>query len=100
MPATLEKDENGLMILVGDINAETVVELQKQGEKLFSLEPSVIRLDLKELVSAKSIVLSLLLSWLRYADRMNLTFEIINMPSQLFAMARVSGLEKVLPITQ
>jgi len=100
MQAELVKKENGKVALVGEVNANNIVDILNQGEQFFSTLSSDICLDLIDLTSAKSMVLSLLLSWLRCLKRLKVNCEIINMPPKLFDMARVSGLEQVLPIVK
>jgi phospholipid transport system transporter-binding protein len=93
-----KRESDNVVELSGQVLAEDVAGLLKQGETFFSSASQCMVLDLEGLESANSIILSLLLSWLRLAKRKRFDIEIINMSSQLQAMARVSGLENVLPV--
>jgi phospholipid transport system transporter-binding protein len=99
MTLKFEKRENDNCIeLSGHVHAEDITEILEKGEVFFSNVSQSILLDLEGLESANSIILSLLLSWLRLAKRKHLDIKIMNMSNQLHAMARVSGLESFLPV--
>ncbi|UZE95197.1 STAS domain-containing protein [Alkalimarinus alittae] len=85
------------LMLVGDVTADNVVSIRSNGEAIISRMASKGIIDLARLSSANTITLSLLLSWLRFAKHNNVSLTIAHLPSQLFDMARVSGLELILP---
>ncbi|MFD2229679.1 STAS domain-containing protein [Alkalimarinus sediminis] len=85
------------LLLTGDVTAQNVVALRAKGEAMIQSLHSKSVINLSGLCSANTITLSLLLSWLRFAKRSNVSLTISQPPNTLFDMARVSGLELVLP---
>lgn len=90
------KDENTL-VLKGEVNASNAVAIRKAGEGIISKLSVNAVIDLSAISSAGAVTLSLLLCWLRAAKSRNISIVFTKMPDKLFDMARVSGLELVLP---
>lgn len=81
----------------GELNFSTVPALLERGSALLAGRAGAIRLDLGGVTRADSAGLALLIEWLRVARRNHASIEIRNMPAQLRAIARVSGLDAILP---
>ena len=90
------QDKN-ILVLKGKVTADNVLEVRKVGEDIISKLSMDGIIDLSAVSSAGAVTLSLLLAWLRAAKSQNVSLVVINMPDRLFDMARVSGLELVLP---
>ena len=87
---------NGLM-LSGELTFDTVNSVRQQGMGLLSSDgPDII--DLKGVTHSDSAGIALLLEWLREAKRLNKHIHFINMPQQMQAIAKVSGLQELLPV--
>jgi len=97
MVAEVNARSSDTLLLAGDVTSENVVSLRAKGESVIGKMTSRGTIDLAGLCSANTITLSLLLSWLRFAKRRNVSVVISQSPGKLFDMARVSGLESVLP---
>jgi len=87
-----------VLALVGEVDFDTVTDVRQAGEKLIDQASSSFLVDLGGLTSAHSVVLSLLVRWVAHAQRQDKTFEIRSMPTKLFDVARVSGVETILPL--
>ncbi len=81
----------------GELNFSTVPALLERGAALLAGGEGPVRLDLGGVTRADSAGLALLIEWLRIARRRRADLEIRNMPEQLRAIARVSGLDGILP---
>ncbi|MBK9132386.1 MAG: STAS domain-containing protein [Gammaproteobacteria bacterium] len=81
----------------GELNFSTVPALLERGAALLAGRAGAVRLDLGGVTRADSAGLALLIEWLRVARRNRASIEIRNMPAQLRAIARVSGLDAILP---
>ncbi|MGE0371222.1 MAG: lipid asymmetry maintenance protein MlaB [Gammaproteobacteria bacterium] len=81
----------------GELNFATVPALLERGAALLAAGGGRIRLDLGGVTRADSAGLALLIEWLRLARSRRASLEIVNMPAQLRAIARVSGLDGILP---
>lgn len=81
----------------GELDFETVPGLLEQGQAMFEAAAPALRLDLQGVTRADSAGLALLVEWLKAARRRDREIAFVNVPEQLLAMARVSGLEEVLP---
>lgn len=89
--------DGNILVLKGAVNADNVMAIRKVGESIISKLSVDVVIDLSAISSAGAVTLSLLLTWLRAAKNRNISIVVKNMPDKLFDMARVSGLELVLP---
>ncbi len=97
MAAEVNTRNTDTLMLAGDVTSENVVSLRTKGENVIRGMSSIGFIDLAGLGSANTITLSLLLGWLRFANRSNVSLTISQSQGRLFDMARVSGLEMILP---
>ncbi len=81
----------------GDLEFENVVQLKQQGESLLSTISGNCEIDLSKVGQAGSAALSLLLSWLRFAESRNVRLDFLHVPENLLGVAQVSELDSVLP---
>ena len=96
--ARIEKGElEGDFALVGALTFETVPGLWEEGERVFGDCPA-LSLDLGAVSRADSAGLALLVDWLRRAREYGQDVRFSNIPDQMLAMARASGLDQVLPM--
>mgnify|MGYP000636152710 CR=1 FL=1 len=86
-----------ILVLKGKVTVNNVTTIRKAGEDIISKFSMDSVIDLSAVSSAGAVTLSLLLAWLRAARSRNVSLVVINTPDRLFDMARVSGLELVLP---
>ena len=82
--------------LTGDINYKTVVSALNV--KIF-LVNKAITVDFSGVGHADSSGLALMVHWLREAKKQNLLIHFKNIPQKLIALAEMSNLEEVLPIS-
>ncbi len=83
----------------GELVFETVPELLEQGRALFGDGAPGFDLDLGGVTRADSAGLALLVGWMRIAHARHRNIVFRNVPEQLLAIARVSGLDTILPLT-
>lgn len=94
----LEQLAVGDIVLSGELDHNTVVEARQTGERWLAETTGTCRFSLKGLESAHSGVLSLLLCLIRYAERHQRSIVFADMPDRLYDMARMSGLDQLLPL--
>lgn len=58
-----------------------------------------ILIDLKEVVNADSAGLALIIEWLKISKQQQCTLSLINVPPQLQALAKISGIDESLPLS-
>jgi phospholipid transport system transporter-binding protein len=89
---------NGDWLLEGELDFFTVPGVLDRSR---SCQPGegAIRVDLKGVTRADSAGLALLLEWLRKAERAGCSISFVNVPEQLMSIARVCGLEEILPLS-
>lgn len=92
-----EGELEGHYALQGALTFETVPGLAQQGERVFGDCPA-LALDLGGVTRADSAGLALLVEWLRRARECGQDVRYSNIPEQMLAMARASGLDQVLPM--
>jgi phospholipid transport system transporter-binding protein len=89
------KEQEGCLIVSGDLNFFTVVELWNSSLPLL-LNKTSLTFDFSDVTSTNSAGLALLLEWLRYAKRHAQSISFDHMPSQLASIASVAGVTKML----
>jgi phospholipid transport system transporter-binding protein len=96
----LSVQENGTLQLAGRFDYDSILSVRAEGEDLIrSLSSRTCRIDLGRVESSDSVFMALLLSWLRLCNARSISLDLVRVPPSLFDMARVSGLDSVLPIT-
>ena len=84
--------------LAGDLSFASVPQIYPQGEMLFHSKATALVLDLRAVERTDSAGLALLVEWLRQARHQRKDLRFRNIPAQLLAIAKASGLEKILPL--
>jgi phospholipid transport system transporter-binding protein len=70
-----------------------------QGVELLKTAERECEIDFSEVTRAGSAGVSLLLSWLRCASARDIKVVFSHLPEDLLGVARVSGVDKFLPVT-
>lgn len=99
MKARLEEVEDSWFRLSGELNFDTVPELLKSSHALFR-DAERIDIDLSAVARSDSAGLALLVEWMRQAEKMHKPIQFLNIPQQMMAIVRVSGLDQVCPISR
>ena len=98
--ARLEKTAPGHYQLSGDLSFQSVPELwQKNKAVLFKDDSLELDISLAGLERSDSSGLAILVEWFREAEQQNRKINFINIPQQMYDIARVSGLDEILPLT-
>lgn len=84
-------------LLSGELTFATVAAIARQGLGL--PRGARVTLDLRGISRADSAGLALLVDWMRQARHSEAQVHYANIPAQMLAVARVSGLDKILPLT-
>jgi len=99
MMAKLECFEAGLAKITGRFQEVDLYRVRAELEHAIEQNASkALTVDLEGLESVSSAILSMLLCGVRVAERTQCDLTYISMPQKLHDMARVGGLESVLPI--
>ncbi|MGI0115640.1 STAS domain-containing protein [Zooshikella sp. RANM57] len=98
--ATVELTQPGVIKVSGCLEAANAVVIEQQGRDLMTSTNTVTawQIDLSGIVSCSSVGLSVLLCWLRFSRKCSYQLKFVNMSADLFDLARVSGLDSVLPL--
>jgi len=89
-----------LLRVNGELSYATVPDLLEQGAALLAGRSARVRLDLGGVTRADSAGLALLVEWLRAARGRRADIVFRNVPPQMLAIARVSGLDGILPMDE
>ncbi|CAN5445800.1 hypothetical protein BH10PSE19_BH10PSE19_03230 [soil metagenome] len=89
---TITLVNNNVLLLSGKLSCHTVVKLCRQGKQLIKGR-SALTVDLASVSFCDSAGLVLLIELSRNAKQQNQTIRYINVPQQLLAIAKVSGVE-------
>jgi len=97
--AQLEKISPGHYILKGQLSFKSVPEFWTKNREVFFADKSdSLDIDLSQLGRSDSSGLALLVEWYREAEMQNKKITFFNLPSQMYDIARISGLNDVLPL--
>ncbi len=91
---------DGAFQLEGDINYQTVSQALKLN--LFSADDMLDRkicVDFSRINNADSAALALMIHWLRQGKEKKIDVQFSNIPTKLIALAEMSNLETVLPLS-
>lgn len=88
----------GAYLIAGELGFATVPGLLEQTRTLFAAGAAPLELDLGGVTRVDSAGLALLIEWLKVARRTRRPIVFRNVPEQMIAMARVNGLENLLPL--
>ncbi len=88
----------GAYALSGELSFETVPDAWRDTQNLFAAR-EVLRFDLAGISRADSAGIALLIEWLRLARQRGARVSFEHVPAQILAIARVTGLEALLPLT-
>ena len=95
---TLYQDSEGRQCLKGVLTFVSVPILERQAADLHAADGELV-IDLGEVVRADSAGLALLVEWTRRAKQRSQPIRFLNVPEQLRAIAAVSGLDGILPLS-
>jgi len=87
--------EAGRMLLSGPVKLGNVAQLLEEGR--LHLAEGVATVDLSEVTELDSSALALLLAWLREAKAAGRALAFTNLPEALRTIARLYGVEDLLP---
>jgi phospholipid transport system transporter-binding protein len=92
----IEETGHGSWMVAGDLNFATVPTLTG-GLDIKSADRARISIDLAGVTRSDSAGLALLIEWLRESEKLDKTITFLNMPAQMQSIARVCGLDGILP---
>jgi phospholipid transport system transporter-binding protein len=95
--ATIEPNNSDEYVIHGELNFATVPRLRNIGSQLLLQQPAVI-FNFEGVTRSDSSALALLTAWARQGRRSGKKILFIHLPSQLLDIAKLSGLNKILPI--
>lgn len=93
--ASVERRDDGQLLVSGDLNFQTVPVIRQQSEALFANGATVV--DLSGVERSNSAGLALLIEWMRVAQGNNRSITFRHLPAQLRDIARVCGVADKLP---
>ena len=80
--------------LSGRLDRLTGKELLTQGRRLIANSGTNWQVDLAGVEHSSSVGIALLLDWLRYSQRKNVSLELLNVPQKMQDVIEFSGLKK------
>ncbi|SFM89576.1 STAS domain-containing protein [Marinobacter pelagius] len=83
---------DGEMIVAGEVDASSVIDLRQQGETLISGIKDGLVVDVSGLETAHSVVLSMMLCWERLARKQGIDLSFRGINGRLASLASLSNL--------
>ena len=87
--------EDGRLVISGTLNITTVPTLFEEGLQHLSSEDLLV--DLSKVEAVDSTAVSMLLGWLRAAQRSQRTLRVMGLPDDLISLADLYGVADMLP---
>lgn len=84
---------DGDLVVSGEVTTDTVIGLRKEGEKLIRSVSADLVVDLDGLITAHSVVLSMLLCWQRLARQTGISLSFRGVSGRLASLAALSNLD-------
>ncbi|MBI5462643.1 MAG: STAS domain-containing protein [Gammaproteobacteria bacterium] len=97
--AAVRRGADDRLVVEGELDFTTVVRLRDAARPLLDAGAEV-RVDLQGIARSDSAGLALLVDWMRAAQRLGKPIQFLNIPPQMLAIARVSSLDQVLPLSR
>lgn len=95
---SIKQDSNGMLLPSGKLTFVTVASLWASSKPLLQAATSPIQLNLKSVTQSDSAGVALLIAWVRCARQQSKEIHLMNLPEQMRAIIKVSGLSHLLPI--
>ena len=95
----IKKSPSGSIEIVGELNHDNVMALAHDASGIFASERDLY-IDLGGISHTDSAGIALLVEWLSEARHHNQEIHFINVPEQVMDVARVSNLDRVLPMSE
>lgn len=83
-------NQNGRLIVSGDLNFKTVPKLWEQSLPLLAASPE-LNFDLEKITFSNSAGLALLIEWMKYAEQSSKKIHFHHIPSQLSSIIDATG---------
>ncbi len=93
----IAEDGAGHLRLEGELGFATVRAIWQQASELLPHD-GLVSVDLAGVTRADSAGVALLIHWTREQQRPGAGIEFVNIPAQMQAIARVSGVDAILPL--
>lgn len=86
--------EGNQCFVTGDLDFSTVEKLWKDSLPLLA-QLSEIKFDLSKVSSANSAGITLLIEWVKYANREKKSISFKNIPTSIMSLATISGVDEL-----
>lgn len=95
--AALEKNDEGMIGVSGTLRFGLVTDLLKSSQQFFVGQDDLV-FNLGRVEKTDSAGLALLVEWMVMAEESGQTISFQEIPKQMLDIARVSGIDEILPI--
>lgn len=95
---SIEQQDANTALVSGVIDVKNAMKLKAKGEALMKKLDSTVVIDLSGVEHSGSVGVSVMLAWMRTAAAAGKQIEFRDMPTKMFDVARVSGLDEVFPL--
>jgi phospholipid transport system transporter-binding protein len=96
---TLEKNTQGVLQLAGVLSFDAITpRFWQSSSELLTAQPSPVHIDLQKVEQSDSAGVALLIAWMRLLRKHKKEIYFLQVPDQVRAIMRVSGLEQLLAI--
>lgn len=89
----------GCYVLSGALSFATVSQTYTQASTIFADNHPALTFDLHGVTHTDSAGLALMMEWMRTARYQDKQIHFKNIPAQMLSIARLSGLDTILPLT-
>jgi phospholipid transport system transporter-binding protein len=90
--------EGNQCFVTGDLDFSSVVKLWKESLPMLA-SMRELTFDLSKVTFANSAGVTLLIEWLKYADREKKTISFTHIPASIVSLARISGVDGLIKVS-
>lgn len=90
--------EGNELHLSGDLDFSNVMPLFEQSMVAFEQAVPIIKIDFKNVTSANSVALALMINWMRLAKHKAKRIQLENVSGEMLSLAKSAGLDGVLEL--
>lgn len=88
--------ENNTLYVCGELDFSNAIFIYQQSQPLFLSAASALVIDFSGLHAANSVVMALMIDWMRRAKRADKSIQFKHLSSDVMSLARASGLDKII----
>ena len=90
------KIENNTLKLSGDLDFNNAMVIFNEGARFIANSTQDVIVDFSGLVSSNSVVVALIINWMRAASEAGVTLQLLQVSPEISSLVKAAGLDKIM----